>query len=110
MTKGLPGAEVRRSSEGETIFEADGAVGKRIYGKHGCEYVRLTIRPGSGIAPHRLGIPVTFMVLSGTGLLKCNNESYRVEKGDMAEIDPDVEREWSNEGPDELALLVIRHG
>lgn len=90
--------EIRKSSEGDTIFQAEGAVGKKIYSKHGCDYVHLTIQPGSKIARHLLGIPVTFVILNGVGILQCQGESNSVEPGDIAEGGADIEREWSNAG------------
>lgn len=102
-------AEVHKGLGGEIFFETNGAVGKKLYGKHGCEYVRLTIQPGATIAPHSVNIPVTFIVLNGAAHFTFEDKRYEVEKGGMIEVDAGVERACVNEGPDELSLLVVRY-
>ena len=100
---------IHRRSDGETILERDGARGRRIGEKNGCEYVHLTLQSGCTVAPHRLDFPVTFYVLTGSGIVTLDGNPDEVEAGDLVEVDGGAFREWSNPGAEPFSCLVIKH-
>jgi quercetin dioxygenase-like cupin family protein len=100
---------IYRDSSGTVILDEGGVTGRRIHQQNGCEYVQLTVQPGSVVAPHSLPFPVTFYVSAGAALLRLGDARYEVGKGDLLEVEADVSREWQNIGAEALSLLVIKH-
>ena len=96
-------------SQGEIVFDAGGACGKKLHVANGCEFVVLTLSPGSEIAPHVLDIAVSFYVISGEGKLVSDGVSSDVASGDLIETTAGSERSVSHSGDNDLKLLVIKH-
>jgi quercetin dioxygenase-like cupin family protein len=100
---------IHRTASGEVMLDQDGVVGTKLNEQNGCQYVHLTVQPGSVVAPHSLPIPVTFYVLAGNGALSLNGGQYEAEQGDLVEVEAGASRGWQNQGDAVLSLLVIKH-
>jgi quercetin dioxygenase-like cupin family protein len=100
---------IQKEINGVVILDAEGVTGKRIGVHGGCEFVRLTVNPGSIVASHSLGFPVTFYVIEGAGLVSIEGRDALAEKGDLVEVPAGAQRRWSNTGSHALSLLVIKH-
>jgi quercetin dioxygenase-like cupin family protein len=93
---------------GETVYEANGATGVRLYEAAGNEYVHITIEPGGGIPEHALPLAVSFCVLKGSGTCTISGQPLALSSGQMAECPPEELRSWENAGSEDLELLVIK--
>lgn len=100
---------INRGTDSVTILNSDGITGKRIGTHNGCEYVQLTIKPGSVVAPHSLDFPLTFYVIEGMGTALIEGKEFVAEKGDLIDVGSGISRQWSNKGSQTLSLLVIKH-
>jgi quercetin dioxygenase-like cupin family protein len=100
---------IHRCAEGDVILNKEGVVGTMLTSGNGCEYVHLSIKPGSVVHAHSLPFPVTFYVLTGTGTLQTGEDRHEVTEGDLAEVGGGALRGWRNEGNKVLSLLVIKH-
>ncbi len=96
-------------SQGEVVFDVGGACGRRLHVANGCEFVVLTLRPGSEVASHVLDIAVSFYVVEGVGKLISDGVSCDVVSGDLIESTAGSERSVINAGKNDLKLLVIKH-
>lgn len=94
---------------GQVILQDDKVLGTLLNTGLSWEIVQLVIRPEALVEPHRLPMPVSFFVLSGQGILTADGETLHPVKGDLIEVDGQVQRSWRNDGPDALELLVIKH-
>ena len=99
---------IHRIHDGDTVYDADGCVGVKLYEAAGNEYMHLTIDPGSEIPEHSLPLTVSFYVLSGSGMCRISGGGIRAVKGEMLECPPDVPRGWCNDSDAPLELLVIK--
>lgn len=104
-----PLVEVQAHQDAKCIFEAAGARGLRLGQAHGCELVELTLAAAASLAPHRLPLPVTFVVLAGRGRLQAGGTAATLAAGDLVALAAGEERAWHNDGPEPLRLLVIKH-
>ncbi len=78
--------------------------------KNGCEYVHLTLQPGSVVAPHRLPFPVSFYLVSGKGSVSLGDAQFEVEQGGLLkEVEAGAPRGWKNLCPADPSILVIKH-
>ena len=100
---------IKNYKNAETIYEADGVVGKKLNEENGCEYVQLSIAVNKEIAPHVLPIPVTFYVLQGKAELSVDEKITKVEKDDLIEIKQGSARGWKNIGKEKVLLLATKH-
>ena len=100
---------IKNYKNAETIYEADGIIGKKLNEKNGCEYVHISINIDKEIIAHTLPMPVTFYVLQGNAELTIDNNKTNIIKGDMVEAKAESLRAWKNIGTEKVILLAIKH-
>jgi quercetin dioxygenase-like cupin family protein len=72
------------------------------------ELVRIQLKPGEAIDPHRMPMEVLFLVLEGEGNLITENNPVRGEAGDLLGIPAGKIRGWRNDGGSDLVILVMK--
>ncbi len=100
---------LNKLSESQIIFNANGAVGKRISSNEKTEFVHLTLEENSVIETHSLDFDIEFFILKGRGKVLLNEETLLVEKDDLLHVAPGINRKWENIGNTALEVLVIKH-
>jgi|WetSurMetagenome_2_1015567.scaffolds.fasta_scaffold689771_1 quercetin dioxygenase-like cupin family protein len=100
---------IHKATGREVVLDRDGVRGEKIQTQNGCEYVHLTLQAGSTVTSHSLDFPVTFYVLSGSGVLYLDGAPHEAETGDLAEVKAGATREWRNVGTEPLSCLVVKH-
>lgn len=97
-----------RLKDGETVYDADGCRGVKLYEAAGNEYVHLRFEPGAEIPAHSLPLAVSFYVLKGTGTCQVSGSDIPAVAGEMLECPPDAPRSWKNDSDTPLEILVIK--
>jgi quercetin dioxygenase-like cupin family protein len=92
----------------QKIYEQNAAEGYKILNEEGLEFVELRIQENAKIESHSLPFAVFFYVVSGSGELSIDNDSYQVEKGDFAYCETNKNRSWHNKSTEELHILVCK--
>lgn len=96
-------------SNGKVILQNPAATGIVLQSNGDCEYVYLALNPRSKLEKHKLPIPVTFFVISGSGELCLDGTLYSATKCDLINAGANAEREWVNDSDSTLELLVVKH-
>lgn len=91
------------------IYCRDNASGFLIANGNNCEYVKLVLAPGSKIDVHALPFPVTFYILQGNLKAVLEDAVYETNKGDLLEVEKNIQRGWQNSSNETAELLVIKH-
>ncbi len=99
---------IHRLKDGETVYDAGGCRGVKLYEAAGNEYVHLQFEPGAEIPAHSLPQAVSFYVLKGTGTCQVSGSDIPAATGDMLECPPGVPRGWRNDSDAPLEVLVIK--
>lgn len=98
-----------KKGDNSAIYNVEGASGFMIHNQNSCEYVRLTLEPGSKIEKHYLPFPATFYIIKGNPTAVINEKTYETGEGDLLEVDKDVHRGWHNNKNTTAEILVIKH-
>ena len=72
------------------------------------EIIRLDLKPGECIEKHSNDWRIIFYVLEGSGKLTINDEVLILKAQQQIVVEPELLREWKNEGDLVLKLLVIK--
>lgn len=95
-------------SESETIFSANGALGRKMFSNGKNEIVHLKLEKKAIIDTHSLDINVKFFILKGRAEVLLDNERIIIEKNDLVYVEPGINRKWINIGDTDLEVLVIK--
>lgn len=90
------------------VLKTENALGFRLAETEFSEIVELELMPQGAIEAHALPINVVFYVISGQGVITINNDSFRVQTGDVIEVSAKSQRAWKNNSNEILKLLVIK--
>lgn len=99
---------VYRLKDGETVYDAGGCQGVKLYEAAGNEYVHLRFEPGAEIPAHSLPLAVSFYVLKGTGTCRVSDTDIPAKAGEMLECPPGEPRSWKNNSNAPLEILAIK--
>ena len=99
---------IYRLIDGETVYDAGGCRGIKLYEAIGNEYVHLQFEPGAEIPQHSLPLAVSFYVLKGSGICHVSGTEIPAVAGEMLECPPDAPRGWKNNSEVPLEILVIK--
>ena len=99
---------IYRLKDGETVYDASGIRGVKLYETAGNEYVHLRFEPGAEIPQHSLPLAVSFYVLKGTGTCHVSGTDIPAVAGEMLECPPDAPRGWRNDSAAPLEVLAIK--
>ena len=99
---------IYRLKDGETVYDAGGCRGVKLYEADGNEYVHLRFEPSAEIPSHSLPMAVSFYVLKGTGTCHVSGVEIPAVAGEMLECPPDAPRGWRNDSDAPLEVLVIK--
>jgi quercetin dioxygenase-like cupin family protein len=91
------------------IYNIEGASGVMIHSQNHCEYVSLTLEPGSKIEGHYLPLPATFYIIKGNPTAVIDGKNFEANEGDLLEVDKDVQRGWHNNSNTTAEILVVKH-
>jgi quercetin dioxygenase-like cupin family protein len=98
-----------KKGDNSVVYNVEGASGVMVHTQNNCEYVRLTLEPGSKIEAHYLPLPATFYILKGNPTAVIDGKTYDAGEGDLLEVDKDVHRGWHNNKSTTAEILVIKH-
>lgn len=98
-----------RAEDSKIVMNSDGVLGKSMGELVGCEFVNLELKPGAEIPAHQMEMPVSFIILSGEGMIIVDDQEDRVGEGDLVSVDKGSFRGWSNPSAGDLRILVVKH-
>ena len=70
--------------------------------------LRISLKPGESVEAHVNNFTVVFYVLSGSGDLTIDQETFSLQANDSIELAGGAERSWTVTGPGNLELLVVK--
>jgi quercetin dioxygenase-like cupin family protein len=82
--------------------------GKIMYTSDKLEIVYLTLKPGEKIGKHLQPFDVVFYVLSGEAILETDPEVIEVKENTSIFVPAGMLRGWTNTGPADFIILVIK--
>jgi quercetin dioxygenase-like cupin family protein len=94
-----------------TLSEAEKIPGLNSWKMFTCErteLIHLVLGPDEILPLHSNPFDVIFYVLKGSGLLTVEGESSTLRIHDTVDVPAGKQREWKNQGKEELKLLVIK--
>lgn len=80
----------------------------KLFSDNDLDIIHIELKSGQAIVSHTNSPDVIFYVISGTGTLACETGCYTAKTGDCISIPSNMKREWRNNNPDVLKLLVIK--
>jgi len=104
---------IKRNSE---ILEIDGDEGSKIkqyfqpdntQNKIKFSIARFTLGPGKKTKLHKLSSSEIYYIIEGDGILKVDNESFKIRKDDAVFVPPMAEQMVENKGKKALKFLCI---
>ncbi len=101
--------EQKKIASAEVVLTAPGVVGKKVSDKYDCEILQISIEPGKLIPSHSMEMPATFTVVEGKGEAEIGGKVYKLEKGDIFELEAGINREWRNTGNEMLVIMTVKY-
>ncbi|MCK5737820.1 cupin domain-containing protein [bacterium] len=97
-----------RNQDKEQIYDTAGVIGSRMAITDNHELVELLLQPGAIISSHLLEIPITFIIIDGSGHCDVNGENIELHPGDAVEVPAGIERSWLNTADIPLKIIGIK--
>lgn len=97
-----------RNQDKEQIYDTSGVIGSRMAVTDNHELVELLLQPGAIISPHLLEIPITFIIIEGSGRCDVNGKNIELHPGDVVEVPAGIERSWLNSTDIPLKIIGIK--
>lgn len=72
------------------------------------ELIRISLKPGEFIEPHKNDHPVIFFCISGKANISANGVTMILEKGGAVYIEPGNTRGFRNDGTEGLEVAVFK--
>jgi quercetin dioxygenase-like cupin family protein len=94
--------------DAEVKVDSDGILGRILASTPSGNFVRMTLQAGATLAPHPVPMDAHFFVISGSGRLTLNDETFVVEAGSLVPVPAGALRGWENLGSEPLELFVIK--
>jgi quercetin dioxygenase-like cupin family protein len=91
-----------------TAVDADGIFGRLLADVNKSKFVRLTLQPGSTLAPHPVPIDACFFVVAGQGRIEVDGKTDDLQAGSLISIPGGALRGWTCLGDQSLELLAIK--
>ena len=104
---------LKKSSEIKSIQGDEGTKIKQYFHPHntlnGINYsiAQFTLEPEKKSKLHKISSSEIYYILEGSGVLKINDEAYKLEKDDSAYVPPNSKQCIENTGIDDLRFLCI---
>jgi quercetin dioxygenase-like cupin family protein len=94
--------------DAKEIFRGNKSTGKQVAEMKHTDVVLLELEKGGEIPAHSLDQNVVFAVLNGSGTLLVRDKEFKVQSGDVVEVNPGEERAWKGIGEDGLRTFVFK--
>lgn len=92
----------------EPVLNVNGLHGVKLYVQPEGEIVHLSIQPGAHLKAHKTPVNVLFYVLAGEATLTIGDEELTFPRDTAVDSPKDIPHAVTNNGSEELRLLVIK--
>ena len=98
--------KITKIKEFESLLENISA--KKFYSSQNIELIEITLKKSQKIPSHKNNVDALFHIIEGNGILRIDNNEYKLTKGDFLKISKNENREWENNGDGDLVITVTK--
>jgi quercetin dioxygenase-like cupin family protein len=102
----MPGLTITTPETAPKVpFKLDGRI---MFASEKLELIHLTLQPGEKMDIHAQPIDVVFYVISGSGILDLEGDSFFGSPGTCIHVPAGMQRGWKNNTKEEFRVLVVK--